>query len=131
MADAADKKSLSAFSNEVEYKTVTFDFDEDGGAIGVYDMLEFAHAAVIHQAYVKIEDDFTSGGAATIEIGVKGGDTDAILTASLPTGAPSVVDGDAASERLYLASGAILSLEVKVAALTAGKCTLVVEASKY
>jgi hypothetical protein len=111
------------FSNDWERVVLRYDFDKDGGAVGVIDLMEAkGEALVLHLADVKVKTAVVSGGAATVEIGVKGGDTDAILPASLQAAltAPKSIAGDAASRALYLASGAILALEIKVAALTAG-----------
>ena len=133
MADLKNKVNSSLFSNALDLISVEYDYSKDGGAIGVLDMIEMKHAVVIHRAWVKVSDSVLSGGAATVEIGVKGGDTDAVLAASAPAAlvAPSVTDGDAASKALYLASGAILSMEIKVAALTAGKVELIILAEKF
>lgn len=134
MANALDKKNMKTFSNEVAMTKAVYSLAAgDSGAVGVIDLMEAKEAIMIHRAYVKVETTFTSGGSATLEVGVKGGDTDAVLAATAVASltAPSTFPGAAASEGLYLASGGILSAEIKVAAMTAGKLELVVEFSKF
>ena len=135
MADVADKKTAGkGWSNEIKKIEVEYDFSADGGAVGVLDMLEAESDMLIHDAFVKVGTAFTSGtSSATVELGVKGGDTDAVMAATLVTGltAGLGIAGASASKGLKLASGAILSAEIKVEAVTAGDLKLVVEYSNY
>lgn len=133
MVDVAKKKFASQFSNGLELMRGFYDFSVDGGAVDVYDLVEMDQDIVIVQAWCSVKELFTSGGAPTVEVGVKGGDTDAILPAtalgSLTNGA--LFDGDAASERLKVVDGGILSMEIKVAAVTAGKLELALLYAKF
>lgn len=133
MAAAKDKKMVDTFAKEMVLVKAVYDFAKDGGAVGVVDLMETSEATVLHRAWVNVKTAVVSGGAATVEIGVAGGDTDAVLPAQLQAAltAPKTFDGDAASKGLYLASGAKLSAEIKVAALTAGKIELCALVSKF
>lgn len=133
MVVTADHKKVDVFSNEVYMVKGVYDFAKDGGAIAVYDLFTANEAIVIHQAFTKVKTAVTSGGAATVEIGIKAGDTDALLAATAPAGLliNTVLDGAAASERLLVAADAIIALEVKVAALTAGKIEVCLVVSKF
>lgn len=133
MAAAKDKKLVSAFTGHMEQIEAVYDFAKDGGAIGVIDLIEMKHAAIIHSASVKVLTSVTSAGAATVEMGVAGGDTDAILPAQLQAAlvAPKGFDSDAAGKGLYVASGGKVAAEIKVAALTAGKLSVVLFVSKF
>ncbi len=100
---------------------------------GVLDLMDVKQDIVIHQALTKVKTAFTSGGAVTVEIGVKAGDTDAILPATLKGAllAPIVIDGDAASERLRVPKGSVLAMEIKVDTVTAGKLELEIAFTKF
>ena len=134
MPDIAGKREAGAFRNEMKKVEALLDVSEDGGAVAVYDMIEVQEDIVIHQAYTKVKEAATDGGAtAPVEIGIKGGDTDAILPATLVASLTlnAIIDGAAASDRLRVASGSIISAEVKNEALTAGKIAVVIEYSAY
>ena len=123
MPQADDYRETNAFHNDALYVEREYDFSKDGGAQEVIDLLKVNAAMVIEEVYVKVVDAVLSGGSATVEIGVKGGDTDAIMAATGPGGltAGLVIDGASASKRLKLAADAEISMEIKVADLTAGK----------
>jgi len=129
MAYVADRKEASAFSNEIKKVEAEYDFAEDGGAVSVLDMIDVKKDIIVHQAYFKVKTAFTSGGSATVEVGIKGGDTDALIAATAVGSltANAVIDGASAGQRLRIASGAVISAEIKVAALTAGKGKIVIE----
>lgn len=133
MADVAKKKDVSVFSNVIEKIEIEYDFAKDGGAVGELILMEAKEALVIHEAHVKIKTAFTSGGSATLIVGVSGGDTDAVLasTAVADLTAPKVFPGAAACEGIYLASGGKISMAIGTAAMTAGKMVVSLEVSKF
>ena len=133
MAAVAGKKFGSAFSNAIEKIEITYDFAVDGGATGALDMFEAVDKLVIHRSYVKCMTTCTSGGSATVIMGVIGGDTDAILTSTAVASlvADTAFDNDSASDALFLAAGGKLGMTIGTAALTAGKLILVLHVSKF
>lgn len=118
---------------EIQVYKAVYDFAVDGGAVSVIDLIELQEAMVIHGGIVKVKTLCTSGGSATVELGIKAGDTDAVLAATAVASltANAVFSNAAASTDLYVASGAIISMEIKVAALTAGKIEVELQMSKF
>ncbi len=133
MSVAKGFKEISVFSNHVEKIEMEYDFAKDGGLVSVIDLGKFPEAMVIMDAVVKVKTAVVSGGSATVEIGVKGGDTDAIMAATLQAAllVDTTVPGASACKGLYLAAGAQLSAEIKVAALTAGKLVVSLMVQKF
>ena len=66
-----------------------------------------------------------------MKFGVSGGDVDAFLDTTSGAVAAltlnAVIDGESASERLRLAAGAVIRMEIETATMTAGKVELVLE----
>lgn len=136
MSALKGKKIVGAgFGNEVEVVRVTYDYSLDGGATGALDVLEADSNIAILNFYVVGKTTCTSGGSATLDVGVSGGDTDilldgaavASLTANalvqstelvLAEGTPNTY---VAAMPLKLSSGGKIVQEIKVAAFTAGK----------
>ena len=133
MPTAYNHIKIGAFSNQWERVVMRYDFAKDGGAVGVINLAQVKEAMVLHLADTKVKTAVVSGGAATVEIGVAGGPTAAVLPATLQAGltAPKSIAGDAASRALYLAADSQLALEIKVAALTAGVIEVVGYFSKF
>jgi len=131
--EAEDFREMNAFSNDLIFIRRTYDFDKDGGAISVIDLMKANDAMVLEQAYVSVKTAVTSAGAPTVEVGIKGGDTDAILPATVKAGLliNTTIDGAAASKRLRVAKDAVIALEIKVAPLTAGKIEVVLALRKF
>ena len=131
--EAEDFREANAFTNDLLFLRKTYDFDKDGGAISVIDLLKLNSPMVLEQAYVSVKAAPTSGGAATVEVGVKGGDTDAILPATVLGSLliNTTTDGAAASKRLRLAKDSVIALEIKAFALTAGKIEVVLALRKF
>ena len=134
MATAAGKKFVNGWSGgEIEVYKAVYDFSTDAGAVSVIDLLELKEAMVIHGGIIKVKTAGTSGGLATVEIGIKAGDTDAVLAATAVASltANAIFPNAAASTALYVASASIISMEIKVAALTAGKIEIELQMSKF
>ncbi|RTL05193.1 hypothetical protein EKK58_08575 [Candidatus Dependentiae bacterium] len=136
MATVEDYKGNEyVFSNGTSHVEIEYDFAKDGGATGVLDLIKVKEAMVLEQAYVKVKTTCTSGGSATVIIGVNGGDTDAILdatsgaVANLTAGA--VLPGETASVHLKLAADAVIGMTIGTAALTAGKFVVVLKLAQF
>lgn len=128
-----DFREANAFTNDLLFLRKTYDFDKDGGLQVVFDLLKMNAAMVLEQAYINVKTAVESGGAPTVEVGIKGGDTDAILAATLKGALliNTTIDGAAASKRLRIAKDAIIALEIKIADLTAGKIEVVLALRKF
>jgi len=128
-------KSGSEFLFGLERKRIeiTYNFPEDAGEIGVLDMLTIGEKLLVERCYVKGNAAVTSAGAPTVEIGVKDGDTDALIPATLKgaMGVDAVVKEASTADGLVLQADSVLSMEIKFAALTAGKFTFVLEYSQF
>lgn len=109
----------------------SYDFASQGGATGAIAMEGAAlpEGAVPVRGFLKVVEEFTSGGAATVVVG-DSGDADGYLesvgVASLGADEVLALDGDLIPSSVGSAGSAPL-LTVGTAALTAGKAVLVVE----
>lgn len=129
MASVAKYKANQyVFSGGTDHIEIEYDFSVDGGAVGSLDLLQVKEACVVESAYLKIKTAGTSGGAATVQVGVSGGADLVGNTAvgSLTLGA--VIDG---LDNVKLAADAIPQLTIGTAALTAGKFVLVLKLSQF
>ena len=138
MAALDERKYLGkTFSNAKEMVKVIYDFAVDGGATGALDIFEASSDVVITGFFSVVKTTATSGGSATLKVGVTG-DDDAFMTttqgavASLTAGAlilPPAVEGTPNTLPLpvKLASGAKILQTIGTAALTAGKVEYTVE----
>ena len=120
---AAHKTFGRGFSNEVQMVKLTYDFANDAAAdvvkLGTTDGKILVMDSVVH-----VETECTSGGSATVIVGVAGGDTDAFMDAT--SGAVASLTDDACVQEttgqgIVLASGAAIHLDIATADLTAGK----------
>ena len=116
------------FSNELSYAKLVYDFAEDGGASAdAYRLALTAGKIMVVHSRVHVETAFTSGGSATVIIGVEGGDTDAFL--DLTSGAVASLTDDSvhqetAGQGIVIADASYIAADVGTADLTAGKLTL-------
>ena len=112
---------------------VVYDFDKDGGAFGTpIDLFELSANTIVHDFWCEVETAPASLGLATLEVGITGGDTDAVIAQdafgafALDSVSSDVMkgadlwDGDGSLKKKYTAA-TILSLLIGTAALTAGK----------
>lgn len=115
------------FGNEVFVRRFVYNVAVDGGASAdTYTLGTFGDDMVILQAYTNITTAFTSGGSATLKIGV-GADDDAILAATAVASLTAGVKaGAAASEGLLAAAGDKIVVTIGTADMTAGKLEVVV-----
>ena len=114
-----------------------YDFSVDGGTHGAgneIDLFALKAGSIIHDFYIEVETAVASGGAATIEVGVTGGDTDGYFTAAAKATlvAGYVSSEDAKGALLYdstddhnlrakLTADGNVSMLIGTASLTAGK----------
>ena len=131
MANAVAHKTLGAvFSNELRVEKLTYNFAGDGGATGTIDLATFARKCLVTRAYAHVETACTSGGSATVAVGINDTDIDAYVTAS--TGAVANLVDDAV---LYVATTAAnvaqvddtIRVTIATQPLTAGKVNVYVE----
>lgn len=119
-----------SFSQEQNFIEVEYDFANDGGATGSLDLLTVKEAMVVETAYLKVKTACTSGGSATVAIGVSGGAgiVAATAVASLTSGA---VIAPASTVPYKLAADAVVQLTIGTAALTAGKIIVVLKLAQF
>lgn len=119
----------------VQVIEVQYDFANDGGSIGVLDLFTAPVKMVVHQAYLKVVSTCTSADAAVLEVGIKAGDTDALIGATAGAVANLVEDavlkGETTSVGLFLDAGDVIAMEISAFALTAGKFKLVLVTSDF
>lgn len=138
MAALAKRKYLgNLFGNEKEVVRVRYDFSVDAGATGALDIFEASADVIITGFASVVKTAGTSGGSATLKVGITG-DDDAFMTttqgavASLTLGAvilPPAVEGtpNVLPLPVKLASGAKVLQTIGTAALTAGVVEYVIE----
>lgn len=139
-AAAAMKTVGYGFTGKKETVQVTYDFANDGGATGVIQLAKAADDLIVTSAHAVVKTACTSGGSATVKIGVTGADsalfgttTGAVanLTASkyLPQ---DVVEGTPNTFGFprKIAAGDYVLLTIGTAALTAGKIVVTLEVMK-
>lgn len=126
---SAYQGSEYVFSKGTEHIEVVYDFSVDGGATGSLDLIKVKEGCVVELAYLKVNTTATSGGSATVAVGVSGGAgiVAATAVASLTAGAVIVP----AAQPTKLAADAVVQLTIAVAALTAGKITLVLKLAQF
>lgn len=123
------KGSQYVLSGGQEHLEVEYDFANDGGATGSLDLFIPKEAMVCELAYLKVKTLCTSGGSATVAVGVSGGAglVAATAVASLTAGAVIVP----AAHPVKLAADAAVQLTIGTAALTAGKIIVVFKLSQF
>lgn len=122
MAAVATHKTVSAWGPQEEVIEIVYDFAVDGGAAGALDLFTASKALVVTKAYAIAETGITSGGSATVEVGISGA-TAGLIAQSAKTTLDT--DGEClagvANLAFSLAADAVVILTIGTAALTAGK----------
>lgn len=112
------------FSNEEKWVKVTYDFSNDGGATGDYDVLENENSAtdfVVTDFYAHVHTNVTTGSDSDIDLGIGDGGTEFLSDWDAPSAAAdSIVGMDTATPVKLAASGKIV-MGIETAALTAGR----------
>jgi hypothetical protein len=128
---AAHKVIGRGFSNEMQYAKLTYSFADDGGATTDTYVIGTAKGKIaILDAAVHVETACTSGGSATVKIGINGGDDDAFLDVTSGAVANLVDDfmeKEAAGQKIVVADGGKIEMAIGTAALTGGKINLLVK----
>lgn len=130
MATVVDYKGNEyVVSRGQEHLEITYDFGVDGGAVGALDMVKVKEACVVEAAYLKVKTAGTSGGSATVQVGVSGGAgiIGSTAVASLTLGAVIAP----AAQPTKLAADAVVQISIGTAALTAGKIVLVLKLAQF
>lgn len=141
MAALKDAVTVSGpMSNAEETYRVTYDFAKDGGATGALDIFTAGEDLVITRFWSTVKTAGTSGGSATLKVGITGSDalfmnTTQGAVASLTAAAvilPPAVEGtpNALPLPVKLASGAKILQTIGTAALTAGKVEYFIKVAK-
>lgn len=133
MANVQDHKTVGApASNEERIVRVTYDFAEDGGAIGDLGLITANGELMITKFAMFVETAVTSAGAATMDAGVTGA-TDQFLNGVAK--ATLVADYAAREDAIgdlpaVLANGEQVTMSLADAAWTAGKVHFVIGTMK-
>lgn len=122
MATVATYKEVRAWGPEDEVLEIVYDFAVDGGAAAAIDLFKAKEAMVVTKAYAITETGVTSGGAATIEVGISGA-TAGIIAQSAKTTVDTAGEclAGVANLAFALAADSVVQLTIGTAALTAGK----------
>jgi hypothetical protein len=143
-AVAGYKKIGAPFSDEVQTIRARYSFSADGGATGALDLFQAVSACVVVGFYAVVQTTATSGGSATVKVGVTGDDDHFVKTtegavANLTANAlfsakPELTEGTpntiAMMVPVRLAAGDSVLMTIGTAALTAGVIDFVVQVAK-
>lgn len=126
-----DKIDANGTPNSIGHQMyeAEYDFSVDGGAFAdTYTLIEFADAVAIRLKACKVETAFTSGGAATVSLGVTASGTEmlnAVAIASFTAG--SVLNQTTPGAFYKVEDGEKIVLALGTADLTAGKAKFLFE----
>jgi hypothetical protein len=101
----------------------TYEFAVDGGAVGTLNLpVTLPAGAIIYGGMIDVDTDPTSGGSATVALGLNT-NTDLLAATAIAsiTGRVAIVPVFTAASAVKLTAERTLKLTVAVAALTAGK----------
>jgi hypothetical protein len=125
MAAVTAHRTVEApFTGEQKVVRITYDFALDGGATGVLDHFTAGDALVIKDYHCYVETAATSGGSATMIVGVIGGDTDACIDATsgaVANYSANAVIGKEAATPCYLAAGGKMGQTIATDTFLTGK----------
>lgn len=141
MAAVVDARTVTpGFGNALELVRVEYDFAKDGGATGALDLLTATSAMVVVAAWLTVKTTCTSGGSATVKVGVTGDDDRFVNTTqgavanltALATIIPPALEGtpNVIATPVALAAGEKVLMTIGTAALTAGKFEVVLVLAK-
>lgn len=135
MANAAGYKEGYILSHGTEHIEVVYDFSVDGGATGSLNLFKAKEAMVVESCYAKVKTAGQSLGSATVEFGIAGGDTDALITATVGAlanlTAGATLQQASTAPALKLAADDAIAIKISAAALTAGKIVLVLKLAQF
>lgn len=138
------KSSSGPFANQTEIVRVVYDHAVDGTAADALDVLTADGDIAIVNFYAKVITACTSGGSAVLNVGISGGDDDALMdavaVAGLTTGslhkAPIVLSEGTPNTGfgplpLKLASGGKIIMDTATDSFLTGKIEFVFEIAKF
>jgi hypothetical protein len=131
MATLSAYRENRTWGPEVESVEVIYDFSKDGGAVSSLDVLKVKDACVVRAAYMNVETTCTSGGSATVALGVSGGAELVAATAVASLSAGASIDGASIGTTFKLAADGVVQMTIGTAALTAGKIRIRLELAKF
>lgn len=113
------------FHNERQLIKLTYDFARDAGAAADVVKIGTTNAKIlVLDSVVQVETTCTSGGSATVIVGVAGGDTDAFMDTTSGAVANLVADfcnQETTGQGIVIATATAIHLDIATADLTAGK----------
>lgn len=128
MAALKGAKTVGApFDNAVEVVRVVYDFAQDGGQVEDNTVLIADGDLLVRCIGVRTETAFTSGGAATVDLGKGLAGVEFVSGEAFGTFTAAGFYASESAAFVKLASAEFINLGVAVAALTAGKCEFIFE----
>ena len=128
---AAYKNVHGGFSNASEVIRVKWDFSEDGGAVGDFDVLVAQGAVAVKFSFGKVVDAVTSGGLLTVDLGKGSGGTEFLSGVAVASLTANSLQAPASAGYIKLADGEKIVLGLNVAAATAGSIEMCFEVMKF
>lgn len=136
------KTAVKGIKGKTQLAHAVYDYAIDGGAVGAIDLFSLPANTIVHDAWYEVETALGSGGLATVEVGVTGGDTDGYFTQSAfsaltldkvssdyEKGALLFDTTEDSSLRYKVSTAETIALLIGTAALNAGKVHFYVEYS--
>lgn len=71
---------LKGIKGKIQIAHNVYDFSKDGGVAGAFNLFELKANTIVHNFWYEVETALASGGLATVEVGITGGDTDGFIT---------------------------------------------------
>lgn len=127
------KIGLSSQIGHLKFARALYDFDDDGGAVSAITLRgdTIPSDAIVVDTFIEVETAVTSGGAATVSIGVEGAadlraaDTLATAPALSTTGPKRSAVRNGSTDPVKTTAEQSVVATVATAALTAGKFSVV------
>jgi len=117
----------SGFDNAVEVVRVVYDFSVDGGQVEANTLFTTDSALLVRCVGTLVETAFTSGGSATIDLGIGASGVQFNSATAVASYTINTLVASASNAFFRMAAGDIMNMDVNVAALTAGKCEFIFE----
>lgn len=128
MPDLKNAKVIGAgFDSAVEVVRAVYDFSVDGGQVEDNTVFTADSACLVRCIGVQVETAFTSGGSATIDLGIGTSGTQFASGVAFSSFTANAFVASASSAFVRMAAGNVINMGVNVAALTAGKCEFIFE----
>jgi hypothetical protein len=130
MAVLVDVKNNAgpSFPNAVEVVRATWDFAVDGGSVTFYDALVADAGCIVSLRAAIVKTAVTSGGSLTLDLGKGAAGTEMISNKAVASMTLNNITVGAAP--VYLAANEKISMNIEVAAATAGKIEFIFEVVK-